>query len=132
METINLSTEGNLQMVEITGKLNEIAGKSGVKNGVLLAFVDGSTGALVTLEDETGLVEDFREMLENVVPDREGYRHDRIDSNAVSHLRASLLGASVALPIENGKLVHGTWQQVFFVDLDKRPRKRTIRVQVVG
>ncbi|NJE27123.1 YjbQ family protein, partial [Thermococcus sp. MV5] len=92
----------------------------------------GATGAIVTIEHESGLLEDFKRALMELIPKGAGYLHDRIDDNAHSHLRATLLGASECFPVIDGRLIRGTWQQIFFVELDVRPRHRRVVVQVVG
>jgi len=129
---LRFSTEGEIDLVDITGEVERIVEESGVENGHVLVFVPGATGAIVTIENEPGLLEDFERALKELVPKGAGYLHDRIDNNAHSHLRATLLGASQCFPLVNGRLVRGTWQQIFFVELDVRPRHRHVIVQVVG
>lgn len=130
METFSLSTKGELDMVEITGKIHDIVDTADIKSGLVLVFVPGSTGGLITLEAEAGLVEDFKTMIKDFAT-QTNYKHDKIDSNARSHLRASILGQSLVLPVEKDELIHGTWQQIFFVELDTRARERKICVQVI-
>ncbi|RLF86077.1 YjbQ family protein [Thermococci archaeon] len=131
-EELRFSTKGEIDLVDITSKVEEIVGRSGVKEGQVLVFVPGATGAVVTIEHEKGLLEDFKRILKEIVPKGAGYRHDLIDNNAHSHLRATLLGPSLVLPIIEGKVVRGIWQQIFFVELDVRPRRRRLVVQVMG
>ncbi len=131
-EELRFSTKGEIDLVDITSKVEEIVGRSGVKEGQVLVFVPGATGAVVTIEHEKGLLEDFKRILKEIVPKGAGYRHDLIDNNAHSHLRATLLGPSLVLPIVEGKVVRGIWQQIFFVELDVRPRRRRLVVQVMG
>ena len=132
IEELRFSTKGEIDLVDITSKVEEIVGRSGVKEGQVLVFVPGATGAVVTIEHEKGLLEDFKRILKEIVPKGAGYRHDLIDNNAHSHLRATLLGPSLVLPIVEGKVVRGIWQQIFFVELDVRPRRRRLVVQVMG
>ena len=131
-EELRFSTGGEIDLVDITHEVERVVRESGVKNGQVLVFVPGATGAIVTIEHESGLLEDFKRALRELVPRGKGYLHDRIDDNAHSHLRATLLGASECFPVVDGKLVRGTWQQIFFVELDVRPRHRCVIVQVVG
>ncbi len=132
MRELRFSTDGEIDLVDITAEVERVVVESGVKNGHVLVFVPGATGAIVTIEHESGLLEDFRRALRELIPKRAGYLHDRIDDNAHSHLRATLLGASECFPVVDGRLIRGTWQQIFFVELDVRPRHRRVIVQVVG
>ncbi len=129
---LRFSTDGEIDLVDITAEVERVVAESGVKNGQVLVFVPGATGAIVTIEHESGLLEDFKRALRELIPKGAGYLHDRIDDNAHSHLRATLLGASKCFPVVDGRLVRGTWQQIFFVELDVRPRHRRVIVQVVG
>lgn len=129
---LRFSTRGEIDLVDITADVESFVRESGIKNGQALVFIPGATGAIVTIEHESGLLEDFKRVLKEVVPKSRGYLHDRIDNNAHSHLRATLLGPSLVLPVIDGRLVRGTWQQIFFVELDVRPRHRRVVVQVMG
>ncbi len=129
---LRFSTKGEIDLVDITREVERIVEESGIENGQTLVFVPGATGAIVTIEHESGLLEDFKRALKELVPKGKGYLHDRIDDNAHSHLRATLLGASECFPVVDGRLVRGTWQQIFFVELDVRPRHRRVMVQVMG
>ena len=129
---LRFSTRGEIDLVDITRDVERIVEESGIENGQVLVFVPGATGAIVTIEHESGLLEDFKRALKELIPNGNGYLHDRIDDNAHSHLRATLLGASECFPVVNGRLVRGTWQQIFFVELDVRPRHRRVIVQVMG
>ena len=129
---LRFSTRGEIDLVDITAEVERVVEESGIQNGIALVFVPGATGAIVTIEHEPGLLEDFKRALMELIPKGKGYLHDRIDDNAHSHLRATLLGASECFPVVNGRLVRGTWQQIFFVELDVRPRHRRVIVQVVG
>ncbi|ALM75596.1 Thiamine-phosphate pyrophosphorylase [Thermococcus barophilus] len=127
-----LSTRGEIDLIDITHEVERFVEESGITNGQVLIFVPGATGAVVTIEHENGLLEDFKRILKELVPRGQGYKHDLIDNNAHSHLRASLLGPSLVLPIIDGELMRGIWQQIFFVELDVRPRKRRIILQAIG
>jgi len=129
---LRFQTRGEIDLVDITAEVEGVVEESGIQNGHVLVFVPGATGAIVTIEHESGLLEDFKRALKELIPKGAGYLHDRIDNNAHSHLRATLLGASECFPVIDGRLVRGTWQQIFFVELDVRPRHRRVIVQVVG
>ncbi|AIU69062.1 hypothetical protein TEU_01185 [Thermococcus eurythermalis] len=129
---LHFSTRGEIDLVDITRDVERIVEESEIENGQVLVFVPGATGAIVTIEHESGLLEDFKRALKELIPKGRGYLHDRIDDNAHSHLRATLLGASECFPVADGRLVRGTWQQIFFVELDVRPRHRRVIVQVIG
>ena len=129
---LRFSTRGEIDLVDITAEVERAVEESGIENGHALVFVHGATGAIVTIEHESGLLEDFKRVLRELIPKGKDYLHDRIDDNAHSHLRATFLGASECFPVVDGRLVRGTWQQIFFVELDVRPRHRRVMVQVVG
>ena len=109
-------------------------GESGISEGSVLIFVPGSTAALTTIEYESGVIEDLKEAIARLAPENQHYRHDARwgDGNGYSHVRAALLGPSLTIPIIEGKLVLGTWQQVILCDFDNRPRKRQVVIQVTG
>jgi secondary thiamine-phosphate synthase enzyme len=131
---IEISTGGELEVIDITHSVVDFVNKHKIKEGIVNLFLPGSTGALTTIEYEAGLIADFKEILKNLVPKEEKYSHNLAwqDGNAHSHLRASFLGSSLSIPIRKGTLALGTWQQIVFVELDVRPRKRRILVSVVG
>ncbi|AEC52275.1 hypothetical protein PNA2_1360 [Pyrococcus sp. NA2] len=129
---LHFSTRGEIDLVDITREVEKFVEESGVKNGMITVFIPGATGAIVAIEHEEGLLEDFRRFLREIIPKDREYLHNRFDDNAHSHLRATLLGPSLTFPIIDGKLVRGTWQQIFFVELDTRPRRRRVILQIVG
>lgn len=131
---IEINTGGELEVIDITHSVVDFVNKHEVKEGIVNLFLPGSTGALTTIEYEAGLIADFKEVLKSLVPKEGKYSHNLAwqDGNAHSHLRASLLGSSLSIPIRKGALALGTWQQVVFVELDIRPRRRRILVSVVG
>lgn len=133
-DKICFKTKGNCDIVDITERIKKILEKSKIKNGILNVFSVGATGAITTIEYEPGIVSDFQNLLKKIVAENGGYQHNRThsDGNATSHLRASLLGPSISIPIEHGKMILGTWQQVIFVDMDNRPRGRKIIVKIIG
>ena len=134
---LRLQTEGEGQIVDLGPGLASALRSAGVEDGVVTVFVTGSTAAITTMEHEPGGVQDLQEAVERLVPRaREGgdYAHNRLnhDDNAHSHLRASLLGPSLSIPLVRGSLVLGTWQQVVLIDFDDRPRERSVHVQIVS
>ena len=131
---LRLSTAGDAEIVDLTAGVAQVVRAAGATDGVVTVFVTGSTAAITTVEHEPGGVADLRAALERLVPRAGDYEHNRLngDDNAHAHLRASLLGPSVSIPLVEGHLALGTWQQVVLVDLDTRPRDRTVTVQVVA
>ncbi|NOY79326.1 MAG: YjbQ family protein [Calditrichaeota bacterium] len=133
-ETITKETRGNTDIIDITPDVREKIGQSSLRQGSVLLFVPGSTGALTTIEYEPGLLQDLPEFFEQIIPSNRSYHHDRTwgDGNGYSHLRASLVGPSLNIPFYAGELVLGTWQQIIFIDFDNRPRHRKIIVHIIG
>jgi len=133
-DTVQLHSEGEGDIIDITEKLLNIVKVSKIKNGIITVFVSGSTAAVTTIEYEPGLVHDFPEMLSRIVPKDIEYEHDNTwhDGNGHSHVRASLIGPSITIPIINGKLTLGTWQQVVLLEMDTRSRNRTLILQLMG
>ena len=128
------TTQGFCDIIDITAKVQERIRQEKVHNGLATLFVSGSTAALTTIEYEPGLVKDLKEVLERLIPSDKKYHHDDRwgDDNGFSHLRASLFGPSVQIPIESGRLLLGTWQQIVLLDFDNRPRTREILLQIMG
>jgi len=133
-DEIKVKTEGEVDIIDITENIQKIVEKSDIKNGIICVFNPGSTGSLTTIEYEPGLKKDFPIALEKIAPKKDYYNHHETwhDDNGHSHVRASLIGPSVTLPLIKGKVVHGTWQQIVFVELDTSNRTRNIIVQIVG
>jgi len=133
-EEINIKTKGEPDIVDITNSIQNIINKSKLKDGIACIFVAGSTGAITTIEYEPGLMKDLPRALEKIAPKGIHYNHHETwhDDNGHSHVRASLIGASNTIPFRNGKLIHGTWQQIVFIELDTSPRNRNLIVQLVG
>ena len=129
---IFVNTTGGTDIVDITSKVEREVEKSGVKDGAVTLFVPGSTGALTTIEFETGVVNDLKRAIERMAPEGITYEHNERwgDGNGYSHVRAAIFGASLHIPIVGGNLTLGTWQQIVLLDFDNRPRKRRIEVQV--
>jgi secondary thiamine-phosphate synthase enzyme len=133
-EKIILHTQGDPDLVDITGKIKDSLKSSGLKKGNLTVFVIGSTAAITTFEYEPGLVADMQGLYEKLIPKSKHYAHDDTwgDANGFSHLRAALQGPSLVIPFENGKLMLGTWQQIVLAEFDNRPRERQIALQIIG
>jgi secondary thiamine-phosphate synthase enzyme len=131
---IDISTKGELDMLDITPVLEKLIDDSGMLDGIVTIFVPGATGALTTMEFEPGVVEDLRAAIQRMAPDDLEYQHHLKwkDGNGQSHVRAALIGPSVAFPLREGRVPFGTWQQVVFIELDVRPRKRKLLVQIIG
>lgn len=127
--SLKINTNKNFEIIDITSKVNELID---IEDGIVSIFSKHSTSAIVVNENESGLLNDFELMLSNLVTDEFSYQHDRIDNNAKSHLKSFLLSSSECLPIKNSKLDLGTWQSVFFIELDGPRHSRTITLTMVG
>ena len=127
-------TKGFCDIIDITPKVREALGEAGLRNGLASLFVSGSTAALTTVEHEPGLVKDLGELFERLIPSGKRYHHDDRwgDDNGFSHLRASLVGPSLQVPVADGELALGTWQQIVLADFDNRARRREIVVHFMG
>jgi secondary thiamine-phosphate synthase enzyme len=133
-DEIIVKSEGENHIVDITNDIQNLVDKSKLKDGIACIYVVGSTGTLTTLEYEPGLLKDLPIALEKIAPKNIYYNHHETwhDDNGHSHVRASLMGPSISIPVIKGKLIHGTWQQIVFIEHDTRPRNRKIIVQIVG
>jgi secondary thiamine-phosphate synthase enzyme len=131
---LQLRTEAENDVIDMTGEVQQAVEESGLNSGVATVFVPGSTAAITTIEFEPGLARDFPGMLDRVAPRDIDYEHQKAwhDDNGRSHVKASLVGPSLSIPFESGVLILGTWQQIVFVELDIRPRRREVVVQVMG
>lgn len=131
---IQFNTNGNSDIKDLTADVEKILAEYGYTEGNVLLFVPGSTAALTTIEFEPGLLKDYPEFMEKLIPSGKIYHHDMTwhDGNGHSHLRAALQGPSLHIPFIKGKLTLGTWQQVIFIDYDTRPRERTVVYQIIG
>lgn len=132
--TLSEKTQGHCDIIDITAKVRRELERQKIQSGLATLFVSGSTASLTTIEYESGVLKDLQELLEKLVPSNRKYHHDDRwgDNNGFSHLRASLLGPSLQIPIQEGKLLLGTWQQIVLLDFDNRPRTREIVVQLMG
>ena len=131
---ISVSTQGHGDMQDLTERVAKVVRSSGVTTGTVNVFNIGSTAAVGTIEFEPGLRRDLPRILDQLIPPSRNYGHEQTwhDGNAHSHLQATLLGPSLTVPIVDGKLVLGTWQQIFHLECDVRGRRRTILVTVLG
>lgn len=131
---LRLETPGDGAVIDLTEGIERLVATTGVQRGLVTAFVTGSTAAITTMEYEPGGVADLRGLLERLIPSADRYEHNvrNGDTNAHAHLRAAMIGPSETIPLVDGRLVLGTWQQVVLLDFDDRPRARTITVQVVS
>jgi secondary thiamine-phosphate synthase enzyme len=131
---IQIQTTGHRQMHDLTEEVAQVVNASRIRTGIVHIFNVGSTGAIGTIEFEPGLQQDLPAMLDKLFPPSRDYGHEQAwhDGNGHSHLQATMLGPSLTVPISNGKLVLGTWQQIFHLECDIKPRRRTIVVTAVG
>ena len=131
---ISLQSKGHCDIIDITAQVEGQLAEADINNGTVTLFVAGSTAGISTIEYEPGLISDFQSMWERNAPEDIPYDHDRRwgDGNGYSHVRASLLGASLVVPFNNKRLTLGTWQQIVLVDFDNRPRSRQIVLQIMG
>ena len=124
-EDLSVSTGKRVEMVSISRQVDSVIQKSGIKNGLCLLFSPHTTTAIFTNENESNLLTDIEEALESLIPQNGTYRHNRIDSNSDAHLRGMLISNSLTVPVVNGDVALGTWQTIFFAELDG-PRQRRI------
>jgi secondary thiamine-phosphate synthase enzyme len=131
--TLERQTAAGTDIHDLSSDLAALVADSGISEGWLMLFVPGSTAALTTIEFESGAVNDFKRALEGVAPEGGEYEHNLRwgDGNGYAHVRAALMGPSLVVPITNGQLATGTWQQVILCDFDNRPRQRRITAQIL-
>lgn len=131
---LRMDTPGNGHIVDLTEGVARIVGGSGVERGLVTVFATGSTVAVTTMEYEPGGVHDLQALLDRLIPSGPDYDHNvrNHDTNAHAHLRAAVIGPSETIPLVDGRLALGTWQQVVLLDFDDRPRRRTVTVQVLS
>lgn len=130
----HFDTEGDGTIVDLSPAVESILEESGFVAGLLTVFVPGSTGAVTTIEYEPGLESDMPELFERLVPSSTTYHHDATwgDGNGFSHLRASLVGPSLTVPVSDGRMILGTWQQIVFLEFDNRSRRRKVVISIIG
>ena len=128
-ESFRFSTKGEIDFFDLSGRVQDTVAKAGVKNGLVHVFAPHATGVLILTEYEPSLLNDIRDVLQNLIPRKAGYQHP---SNAHSHLRSIFLSPDKTLPVIDGQVVLGTWQSLVFVETDVHPRERTVIIQVMG
>lgn len=135
-KSLKLSSSSNFQIIDISSEivaiLNEINKENKINNGIVNIFTKHSTSAICVNENEKGLLLDFEKVLKDVVKEKDNYKHDFIDNNAASHIRAFMLGSSETIPIVDGRLDLGTWQSIFFIELDGPRANRTVDLTFIG
>lgn len=133
-EEVMFRTRGEGDIVDLTGEVEKIVKKSGIRSGIAHIFAVGSTAAVSTIEYEPGLKEDLSMVLERVAPKSVKYKHHLRwgDYNGHSHVRATIIGPSLEVPVRNGELILGTWQQIVFIELDVKARNRRVIITVMG
>ncbi|WP_406661501.1 secondary thiamine-phosphate synthase enzyme YjbQ [Methanolobus sp. ZRKC3] len=127
---MKIETSRRVELIDITDVVKEAVETSDILNGICVISTTHTTTSIIVNENESGLRDDILNLLERLVPPSAGYQHDRIDDNADSHLKAVLLGSSEAIPIIDGKLVLGTWQSIFFAEMDG-PRHRKVNIMII-
>jgi secondary thiamine-phosphate synthase enzyme len=131
MKTLTISSRKETEFVDITREVEGAVAESGVEEGVATIYTPHTTTAILINEKDSRLLSDYEDILEKLVPKGAGYAHDPGEGNAHAHLRSALIGPAKSVPISEGRLVLGTWQSIFFVELDG-PRSRKVTVQVIG
>jgi len=133
-DRVSVSTRGDCEIVDVTPRVQGVLERHGFQEGQALVFVSGATAGLTTIEYEPGLLEDLPAAFDRIAPRGIRYAHEETwhDGNGHSHVRASLLGPSLTVPFQDGRLLLGTWQQIVLIDFDNRPRRRELVVQLSG
>jgi secondary thiamine-phosphate synthase enzyme len=131
-KALAVSTRERYQLVDLTRSIEEIVAESKIEKGLCLVHASHATAAIIAHENESGLVNDVLRKVKEIFPPGAGYLHDRIDDNASSHIASALIGASRAFPVEDGRLVRGTWQNIFLLELDGPRAHRVVNVHIVG
>jgi len=133
-DSIKVNTKGFGDTIDITKNVHNAVRNSNIENGLVTIFCSGSTGTITTIEYEPGVIRDLQRALEKIVPSDIRYEHDLRwgDGNGFSHVRAALMKPSLSIPLINGKLTVGTWQQIVFIDFDNKDRTRNILIQIIG
>lgn len=128
-----IQTKGHYDFIDITGKVADIIEKSKIMSGVAAIFILGSTAAITTIEYENGVIEDLKEVFEKIAPEKADYKHHQRwgDRNGAAHIKSALVGADLVVPIKNGKLQLGAWQQIVLIDFDEKPRSREVIVKII-
>lgn len=130
----SVKTQGHTDFIDITDPVSAAVKKSKIKDGIVLVFVSGSTAAITTMEFEEGITQDLTNLFEQWAPENADYKHHLRwgDHNGAAHMKSAIIGTDQSVPIQNGKLVLGTWQQIVLIDFDERPRTREIHLSIVN
>ncbi len=133
-KSFTIKTKGFEDVINITDKINFFVKESNITEGIIVISLAGSTGSITTIEYESGLVNDIKSVLNNLIPRGVDYNHNLKwgDGNGDAHIKSALLGTSKSFSIHNGKIILGTWQQIVFIDFDNRSRNRDIHIQIIG
>ena len=131
---IPISTKGFTDIIDVTPEVDSAVKRSGINSGTVTVFISGSTAGITTIEYEPGLLQDIPEALDKIAPMNKRYFHDATwgDGNGFSHVRAALVGCSLTVPFNAGRVLLGTWQQIVVIDFDNRSRKREVVLQMMG
>lgn len=131
---LRFSTQGDGDVVDLTEGVESFVASSGAREGAVSLFVPGSTAAITAMEFEPGGIHDLRAVLDRLVPPDDAYRHNQLnhDSNSHAHIRAAIVGPSETVPLREGRLLTGTWQQLVLIDFDDRPRERRVVIQIAA
>ncbi len=130
---LEIKTKGHYDFIDITDKVRLLVEKSDIKDGAVLVFVPGSTASVTTMEYEEGIKKDLIKVFENIAPENADYEHHKKwgDRNGAAHIKSALMRTSLTVPVENGKLSLGTWQQIVLIDFDEKEREREITIKIV-
>ena len=130
---LRFSTRGDGDVVDLSEGVESFVASSGVSDGAVCLFVPGSTAAISAMEFEPGAIHDLRALFDRLIPRQGDYEHNRLnaDTNSHAHLRAAIVGPSETVPLRDGRLVTGTWQQLVLIDFDDRPRERRVVIQIL-
>lgn len=131
-KVLTLSTREKYQLIDLTASIEKAVSESKVERGLCLVHASHATAAIICNENESGLLHDILAKVREVFPPGAGYLHDRIDDNASSHIASALIGASCSFPVEDGRLVRGTWQNIFLLELDGPRTRRFVNVHIMG
>jgi secondary thiamine-phosphate synthase enzyme len=129
-----VETRGHYDFIDITDEVAAIVKRAGITDGIAIVFIPGSTAAITTIEFESGVIEDLKEVLEKIAPENADYKHHRRwgDRNGAAHIKSALVGPDLTVPIEEGRLMLGAWQQIVLIDFDERPRHREVIVKLIN
>lgn len=130
-EILELKTTNRIQIIDISRNINAALAESGLRRGLINIYSKHSTSAIFINENESGLLDDYLNLIDSLIPTGENYHHDRIDNNADSHLRSFIIGNNETIPFQNASMSLGTWQSVFFLEMDG-PRNRQVTLTIMG